>query len=56
MSLPWKTLPGEMPALAQGPETLLGWKSPQLGQGTGLLHAGDGPCPLLLPTVQQSSC
>lgn len=55
MSLTWKTLPGEMPALAQGPETLFGWKSPQLGQGTEPLHAGDVTCPLLLSTVQQSS-
>lgn len=56
MSFSWKTLPGEMPTLAQGPETPLGWKSPQLGQDTELLHAGDGTCPLFLFSVQQSSC
>lgn len=55
-SFPWKTLPGEAPALAQGPKTLAGCKSPQLVHGTEPLCAGDGTCPLSLLTAQQTSC
>lgn len=53
---PWKTLPAEAAALAQGPETLAGWKSSQLGHGTESLRAGDRTCPLSLLAAQQSSC
>lgn len=53
-SFPWKTLPGDAPALDQVPKTLAGWKSPQLGHGAEPLRAGDGTCSLSLLKIPRA--